>query len=165
VKLAVTGKFVLDEERNPPPLRSIEASSVGEISIPLGRGVDLLLRPHANLLDRLLDSRVKISEGFTGLGSIEGGCSVFCTSNWCREWARRMRRPRIVAKVVGVMADEATFVLLSQPRLLGAQRGRRETRVNRVEAGLAPFVLIEPGAVECTECPGRNMGEVRVVIV
>jgi hypothetical protein len=68
----------------------------------------------------------------------------------------------MTAKIIGVMADEPTYVLLSQPKLKGLPRPRRETTANRREAGLVPFVLIEPGTVECGYCPGLNVGEVVV---
>lgn len=96
------------------------------------------------------------------MGDVEGACAVICTSNWCRQWALRARRPRVVAKIVGVMADEPRFVLLSQPRLKNAPRGRHESSANRLEAGLFSFVLDEPGAVECPICPGPNVGEVQL---
>lgn len=85
---------------------------------------------------------------------------MICTSNWCRERSRRARRPRVVAMIIGVMADEPRFVVLMQPKLHDAPRGRHESRANRIEAGLAPFVLIEPAAIECSSCPGPNVGEV-----
>jgi hypothetical protein len=160
MELAVTGKFALDPEWNPPPIRPVHHVLGRARSVHLGRGVELRLGLHADPLDGLLDARVVISRGFTGLGDVEGGCAVLCASNWCREWARRAGRPRIVAKIIGVMADEARFVLLTQPKLKNAPRGRHESSANRIEAGLVPFVLVEPGAVECAMCPGPNIGQV-----
>jgi len=130
--------------------------------VNLGRNVALRLDHHANLLDGLLDARVVTSPGFTGLGNVEGGCAVICTSNWCLEWARRARRPRVVAKIIGVMADEPRFVLLMQPKLKDAPRGRHESIANRIEAGLVLFVLTEPSTVECAICPSPNIGELRL---
>lgn len=162
MKLAVTGKFALDGEWNLPPLKPLRRV-VGEApSVALGRTVELRLAGHANLLDGLLDARIVVSSGFAGLGGVEGGCAVLCASNWCREWARRAGRPRVVAKIVGVMADEARFVLLTQPQIKNAPRGRHESRANRIEAGLVAVVLVEPGTVECPMCPGPNVGEVTV---
>jgi hypothetical protein len=158
----VTGKFALDSEWNPPPLEPLRLVADAAPSVKLGRHAELRLGRHANLLYGLLDARIVVSNGFTGLGDVEGGCAVLCTSNRCREWARRSGRPRVVAKIVGVMADEARFVLLMQPRLKNTPRVRHESGAHRIEAGLVPFVLVEPGAVECAICPGPNVGEVRV---
>ncbi len=119
----------------------------------------LRLGHHASVLDGLLDARIVTSPGFTGLGNVEHGCAVICTSNWCLEWARRARRPRVVAKVIGVMADEPRFVLLMQPKLRNTPRGRHESSPNRIEAGLVPIVLVTPATVECPICPGPNFGE------
>lgn len=159
LELSVTGKFLLDDKSNPPELKSIRHASDGTWSVGLGRSVALRLGHHANLLDALLDGRIETSSGFTGLGSVEGGCAVICTSNWCRDWALRARRPRVVAKVIGVMADEPRFVLLRQPKLRDAPRERHESSANRIEAGLVPHVLIEAAAVECSSCPGPNIGK------
>ena len=120
----------------------------------------LRLGHQSSLLEALLDARVVTSRGFTGLGDVEGACAVFCTSNWCQQRSLRARQPRVVAKIIGVMADEPRFVVLMQPRLLRAPRGSHESRANRIEAGLAPFVLVEPAAIECSSCPGHNVGEV-----
>jgi len=128
--------------------------------VALGRHVALRLDHHANLLDGLLDARIVTSPRFTGLGNVQGGCAVICTSNGCREWALRARRPRVVAKIIGVVADEPRFVLLMQPKLNNAPRGRHESRANRIEAGLVPFVLVEPATIECAMCPGPNIGVV-----
>jgi len=163
MELAVSGKFVLDSKWNPPPLKPFRRVLEGAPSVALGRSVELRLGHHADPLDGLLDARIVVSSSFTGLGDIEGGCVVLCASNWCREWARRAGRPRIVAKIIGVMADEARFVLLTQPKLRNAPRGRHESSANRIEAGLVPFVLVEPAAVECAMCPGPNIGEVYLV--
>ena len=162
MELAVTGKFALDSEWNPPPLKPLRRVADGAPSAILGRHVELRLARHANLRDGLLDARIVVSRGYTGLGDVEGGCAVLCASNWCRDWARRSRRPRVVAKIVGVMADEARFVLLRQPRLRNTPRGRHESSAQRIEAGLVPLVLVESGAVECAMCPGPNVGEVSV---
>lgn len=162
MELAVTGKFVLDNDRNPPPLKRLRGET-GARFVRLGRHVDLRLGDHPSLLDGLLDARVVTSTGFTGLGDVDRGCAVICASNSCRQWALRARRPRVVAKIVGVMAGEARYVLLAQPRLAGSTRGRRETTASRSEAGLVPFVLVEPRAVECAMCPGENRGEVRMM--
>jgi len=163
MEIAVTGKFALDGDWNPPPLKPLRLRTDAARSVKLGRHVELRLGRHATLLDGLLDARIVVSSGFTGLGDVEGGCAVLCASNWCREWARRAGRPRVVAKIIGVMADEARFVLLTQPKIRNAPRGRHESRARRVEAGLVPSVLIEAGAVECAVCPGPNIGQVIVL--
>jgi hypothetical protein len=161
MNLSVSGKFALDNDRNPPPLKAARQSDDGTVTVSVGRGVDLRLGRHPDTLDSLLDSRIVVDpDAFTGLGSVTDACAVFCTSNHCREWARKNGRPRTVAKIIGVMADEPRYVLLTQPRLQGAARLRRESTANRQEAGLLSFILIEPGAVECPQCPGRNRGEV-----
>lgn len=159
--LRVTGKFALDNDRNPPPLKPVVRSKDGMVNVALGRGVDLRLRPHPDALDSLLDSRVVVGPGrFSGLGSVTDACAVFCISNFCRDWALKNGRPRVVAKVIGLMADEPRYVLLTQPRLKVAARTRRESRANRIEAGLVALTLIEPATVECPHCPGPNVGEV-----
>ena len=160
--IAVNGKFVLDSEWNPPPPKAIERSADGAGFVPLGRGVKLRLGSHGNPLDDLLGSRIVTTPRFGGLGSVEGGCAVLCTSNSCREWARRSGRPRVVAKVIGVTADETRFVLLRQPKLIGAPRERRESHSSRAEAGLVSYVLIDDEEVECAMCPGHNVGAVHV---
>jgi hypothetical protein len=160
LKLIVSGKFVLDSESNPPPLKAIRDVLEGTPSVALGRNVELRLGRHASLLDGLLDARVVVSRGFAGLGDVEAGCAVLCVSNSCREWARRAGRPRTVAKIIGVMADEARFVLLTPPKLKNAPRGRHESSANRIEAGLVPFVILEPGTVQCAWCLSPNTGEV-----
>jgi len=161
MNLSVNGKFALDNERNPPPLKPARQSDDGTVTVSIGRGVDLRLGRHPDALDSLLDSRIVVDPGaFTGLGSVSDACAVFCLSNHCREWARKNGRPRMVAKIIGVMADEPRYVLLTQPRLHGAARSRRESPANRIEAGLLSFILIEPGTVECPNCPGHNRGEV-----
>ena len=161
MNLSVSGKFVLDSDRNPPPLKPVGQSHDGAGTVSVGRGVDLQLGRHPDALDSLLGSRIVVDSGaFTGLGSVTDACAVFCTSNHCREWARRNGRPRTVAKIIGVMADEPRYVLLTQPRLQGAARLRRESTANRQEAGLLSFILIEPGTVECPYCPGHGRGEV-----
>jgi len=162
MKLTVTGHFLLDPEWNPPPMKALRVTR-GRISAVLGPNVALRFGHHERLLDGLLDGRVVTSPGFTGLGDIEDGCAVMCTSNSCRQWALRARRPRVVAKVIGVMADEPRFVLLTQPRLRNAPRGRRESGANRIEAGLLSLVLVEPAPVECAICPGPNTGEVSLL--
>lgn len=158
--LTVTGKFVLDGEWNPPPLKSLKHAPDGTRSFALGRNVDLRLGHQSSLFEGLLDARVVTSRGFTGLGNVDGSCAVICASNWCRERSLRAGRPRVVAKIVGVMADEPRFVVLMQPKLQRAPRGRHESRANGIGAGLAPFVLVEPAAIECSSCPGPNVGEV-----
>ncbi len=160
LRLTVTGKFVLDGERNPPPLKVLKDAPDGTRSFALGRNVALRLGHQSSLLEALLDARVVTYRGFTGLGDVEGGCAVICSSNWCRQRAVRARRPRVVAKVIGLMADEPRIIVLMQPKLQRAPRGRHESRANRIEAGLAPFVLVEPAAIECSSCPGPNVGEV-----
>ena len=161
MNLSVSGKFALDHDRNPPPLKPTRQSQVGTVTVPVGRGVDLRLGRHPDALDSLMDSRIVVDpDAFTGLGSVTDACAVFCVSNHCREWARKNGRPRTVAKIIGVMVDEPRYVLLTQPRLQGAARSRRESPANRIEAGLVAFTLAEPGAVECPHCPGRNRGEV-----
>ena len=160
VELVVSGRFVLDTSWNPPPPKSIRQSADGLRFVAVGRGIELRLGRHANPLDDLLDARIVTSRGFAGLGSVEGGCAVLCNSNTCREWARRAGRPRLVAKVISVMADETRFVLLTQPKLKHAPRQRHESRASRTDAGLAPLVLVEPGSVECAMCPSHNVGEV-----
>jgi hypothetical protein len=112
VELTVSGKLVLDSEWNPPPMKPLRHGLEGVPSVKLGRGVELRLGHHASLLDGLLDARIVVSRGFRGLGSIEGGCAVLCASNRCAEWARRAGRPRVVAKVIGVMADEERLCCL-----------------------------------------------------
>lgn len=164
MKIAVSGKFALDGDRNPPRLKSIDSGSDGSRTVSLGRGVNLRLGPHPDVLDALLDSRIAVDPAaFTGLGSVTDGCAAFCTSNDCSQWALKNRRPRTVAKVVGVMADQPRYVLLAQPKLMGTVRARRESTANRTEGGLVYFVLIEPATVECPHCPGRNLGQVTVV--
>jgi hypothetical protein len=161
MNLSVSGKFALDEDRNPPPPKRTRQSDDGTVTVSVGRGVDLRLGRHPDALDSLLGSRIVVDPGaFTGLGSVTDACAVFCTSNHCREWARKNGRPRAVAKIIAVMADEPRYVLLTQPRLQGTARTRRESIANRQEAGLVSFILIEPGTVECSQCPGRNRGEV-----
>ncbi len=160
MELTVTGKFLLDSGWNPPPLKSIERTPDGRSSVALGRDVALRLGHHPSVLDGLLDARIVTSRGFTGLGSVEGGCAVICASNRCLESALRARRPRVVAKVIGVMADEPTFVLLTQPKLKGAPRGRHESSANRTDGRLVPYVLTEPAALECPICPGPNTGQI-----
>jgi hypothetical protein len=161
MNLSVNGKFALDNERNPPPLKPARQSDDGTVTVSVGRGVDLRLGRHPDALDSLLDSRIVVDpDVFTGLGSVTDSCAVFCTSNHCREWARKNGRPRTVAKIIGVMVGEPRYVLLTQPRLQGAARSRRESPANRIEAGLLSFILIEPGTVECPNCPGHNRGEV-----
>lgn len=162
MELTVSGRFVLDGELNPPPLKSMRGEPDGTTSVSLGRNIALRLGHTTNLLDGLLDARVVTSPGFRGMGNVEGACAVICASNWCQDWAWRARRPRVVAKIIGVLADEPRFVLLRQPRLMNAPRGRHESTANRREAGLVPFILIEPGAVECAICPGPNVGEVHL---
>lgn len=161
--LTVSDRFKLDTDHDPPTLKSIVNGPDGSRTVTIGRGVELRLGRHTSTLDALLDARVLTSGGSTGLGSVEDACSVFCASNHCREWARRNRRPRMVAKVVGIMADEPRYVLLAQPRLQGAERQRRESPGNRAEAGLVHHVLVEPGTVECAWCPSRSIGEVSLV--
>jgi hypothetical protein len=113
------------------------------------------------MLHSLLDSRVEVdSAAFKGLGSVTDACAVFCLSNSCRQWALLNKRPRIVAKIVGILADGPRYVLLTQPRLKGAPHSRRESTSNRTESGLVPFVLNEPGAVECSYCPKVSGGRV-----
>lgn len=164
MKLGVDGKFVLDPRHNPPRIRSIEVAADAAQRVSVGLGVWLELRPDLDPLDRLLDARPRVDSTYTGLASIRDACAVICASNHCADWARRSGgRPRIVAKIVGVMADEPRFVLLSLPRLKGAERLRRESRANRVEAGLVHAVLNEPARVECPHCPVGNSGEVSVV--
>ena len=159
--LNVTGKFALDNDRNPPPLKAVGQAPEGTPTVFLGRGVELRLGQLPDALDSLLASRIVVDPVvFTGLGSVTDACAVFCLSNYCRDWAFKNRRPRIAAKIVGVMADRPRYVLLTQPRLQGASRSRRESPANRAEAGLLPHVLVEPGVVECAHCPGRNVGEV-----
>ena len=161
MNLSVSGKFALDNERNPPPLKPARQSDDGTVTVSVGRGVDLRLGRHPDALDSLLDSRIVVDpSAFTGLGSVTDACAVFCLSNYCSEWARRNGRPRTVAKIIGVMADEPRYVLLTQPKLQGAARSRRESTANRQEAGLLPVILIEPGMVECPHCPGHKVGEV-----
>jgi hypothetical protein len=160
LELFTTGKFVLDGKSNPPPLKPLVVVDEGRRTVELGRNVALRLGHQSDLLEGLLDARIVPSLGFTGLGDVEGGCVVICASNSCSQWALRARRPRIVAKVIGVMADQPRFVLLAQPKLKSAPRARRESIANRREGGLVPFVLVEPGRVECAICPGPNVGEV-----
>jgi len=154
----------LDAVANPPPLKPIGLDPAGNRSVLVGRGITLRLGKQLTLQDSLLDARVVIDgDRFGGLGSVTDACSVLCASNFCRDWALRNGRPRVVAKVIGIMAVEPTYVLLTQPKLKGAMRPRRESTTNRREAGLAPFVLIEPGAIECGYCSGHNVGIVEVV--
>jgi hypothetical protein len=161
--LLVSGRFVLDEKANPPPLKTIRLDPNGSASVSIGRGV--AFRPDSGLSmpNAMYNARVVVDAAqYRGLGSVIDGCAVLCVSNHCRDWAFRNGRPRIVAKIVGVMADVPTYVLLRQPKLKGATWSRRESAANRLEAGLVPFVLIEPCAVECAYCPGGNVGEVSV---
>lgn len=165
MKLGVYGKFVLDPAKNPPPIRHVELAADGSPRVSVGRGAWLEMRLDLNPLDRLLDARPRVEpDMFTGLASVTDACAVMCASNHCREWARKSGgRPRIVGKVVGVMADEPRYVLLTLPRLKGAERVRRESRVNRIDAGFVHSVLTEPATVECPHCPVGNAGEVGVV--
>jgi hypothetical protein len=159
--LLVSGGFLLDEAANPPPLKAITLDRDDSRSVTVGRGVTLRMDPNLTLADALLNARVVVNaRRYRGLGSVVGGCAVLCASNYCRDWALRNRRPRMVAKVIGVLADEPTYVLLTQPKLKGASRSRRESTANRIEAGLVSFILIEPITVECPHCPGPNLGEV-----
>lgn len=160
MELRVAGKFVLDDLSNPPALKSIRAIGNGRSIVEVGPNVALRLGHQSDVLDSLLDARIVTSAGFSGLGDVEAGCAVLCVSNTCRQWALRARRPRIVAKVIAVMADQPRFILVAQPRLKAAPRARRESVANRREAGLVHYVLIEPAAVECAVCPGPNIGEV-----
>ena len=159
MKLVVTDNFLLDSEWNPPPLKALRQRPDGTSYASFGRTVTLQLGHHASLLDGLRDARIVTSRGFKGLGDVNDGCSVVCNSNRCRGWALRAHRPRVVAKVIGVLADEPRFVLLLQPKLSNAPRGRHESRANRIEARLVPYVLFTPEALECAVCPGRNIGE------
>jgi hypothetical protein len=157
------GRFVLDPQANPPRLKPIEDGSDRGPFVTVGTHVRLRPDPRLPLFEAILNLRVEIdARQHHGLGGVVGGCSVFCTSNFCREWALRNGRPRMVGKVIGVMADEPMYILLTQPKLKAADRSRRESRANRAEAGLVHFVLIEPGRIECPECPGPNVGEIVV---
>jgi hypothetical protein len=159
--LQVRGRFRLDEDANPPALKTVTPHPDGSRSVTVGRGVALRLDPNLTVADALLNARIVVeAERYRGLGSVVDGCAVLCASNYCREWALRNGRPRTVAKVIGILANEPTYMLLAQPKLKGASRARRESKANRIEAGLVPFVLIEPVEVECPHCPGRNLGEV-----
>ncbi len=159
--LQISGRFRLDEAANPPPLKTITLDRDGSRSVTVGRGVALRLDPNLTVADALLNARIVVdAERYGGLGSVVDGCAVLCASNYCLDWARRNRRPRMVAKVIGIEADEPTYVLLAQPKLKGASRSRRESKANRIEAGLVSYVLIEPITVECPNCPSSNRGEV-----
>lgn len=159
--LIVDGKFGLDPRFNPPPLKPIMSGEGGLRIVRLGRGIELQLGHSPIILDSLLDTRVVVDPAlFRGLGSVRGGCSVFCVSNACLNWAAMNGRPRMAAKVIGVDADQPRYVLLSTPRLRGARRAQKETVANRREARLVPHVLIEPGRVECSACGGSNTGDV-----
>jgi hypothetical protein len=163
MRLVVSGRFVLDEAAIPPPLKAIVLDQDGSPCIPVGRGVTLRLDPDLAIAPAVLNAKVIIDpKRYEGLGSVVDGCAVLCTSNYCGDWARRNGRPRIVAKIVGVMADEPTYVLLSQPKLKAASRSSHVSKANRIEAGLMPFILIQPGTVECPYCPGPNIGKVIV---
>lgn len=154
--LTVTGKFALDPKFNPPPLKAIRRGGRGSY-VDVGRGIKLRLADHAAPLDELLDMRVEIDDQlFSGVGSLEGGCAVMCASNRCADWARKNGRPRIVAKVIGIDALLPVYVVLSQPRLRDAPVVRHETAARRREAGLVPYVLIEPIQLECPQCSGRG---------
>lgn len=155
-ELTVEGKFVFDPAFNPPPLKSIRrVAGVGYVDV--GEGVTFRLGQHPAALDQLLDLRVEVDPGlFTGLGSIEGGCAIICASNRCAEWARRNGRPRAVAKVIGVASQLPVYVLVSQPRLREAPRARHETATNRRAAGLVPYALVEPIAIQCPQCSQRG---------
>jgi hypothetical protein len=150
--LTVRGKFSLASGPNPPAVKTIEARADGRQVVQLGRGVSLVLGSLDDALDRLMDARVVVDGEFRGLGSIEKGLAVICMSNVCTTWALRMRRPRFVAKVVGIESDLPRYVLLSVPRLVGAPRARPESARNRGEAGLVAFVLIEAGQIQCAFC-------------
>ena len=118
MNLSIFGKFALDEERNPPPFKPITTSPDGTGTVSLGRGIDLRLPRHPVMLQSLLDARVEVdSAAFTGLACVTDACAVLCLSNSCRQWALLNRRPRIVAKIVGILADGPRYVLLTQPRL------------------------------------------------
>jgi hypothetical protein len=159
-RLVIDGVFGLDQDFNPPPLKSIESRPDGSKVVRLGRGIDLRLGDHDDPLDCLLDARLAIDPiRFHGLGSVEEACAVVCKSNTCRAWALTNHRPRTVAKVIGVDSVRPRYVLLTMPSLKGAQRNRRESPANRIEAGLKPHVLVERGSVECIRCPGPNRGE------
>jgi hypothetical protein len=157
--LSVTGTFALDPKHNPPRLRSIGQTDDGSKTVEIGTGISLRLGDGGTLLESLLDLRVHVDvDVFEGLGNVTDACTIFCTSNTCRQAALRSGRPRMVAKVVGIDADQPRYVLLNPPPLLGTGRQRRETPANRKEAGLAPWVLIEPGKIACHRCP--NVGQV-----
>lgn len=163
LQLAVVGRFALDPKANPPSLKPIELDQAQQPFVRLGEHVRLRPDPRLPTFEALLNLRVEIDpHQHHGLGGVVGGCPVFCASNYCREWAIRNRRPRMVGKVVGVMADVPTYILLTQPKLKSSDRSRRESRANRTEAGFVHFVLFEAARIECPECPGPNVGEVVV---
>ena len=161
--LISNGNFALDPDHNPPKLRPIEAGDNDRPFVALGRHVRLRPDPRLGTLEALLNLRVEVDpEHFEGLGDVNGGCGVFCTTNYCRDLAVRRRWPSPVAKVVGVLAGEPIFILLTQPRLTGVARPRHESKTNRKESGLAHHILIEAGELECPICPSRNVGEIVV---
>jgi hypothetical protein len=159
--LISAGRFALDPKANPPRLKPIELGPNSRPLVSLGPHVRLRPDPRLPPFEAMLNMRVEIdTDQYHGLGGVIGGCSVFCTSNFCTSRALRRREPAIVAKVVGVMSDVPYFVLLSQPRLKGATRSRHESLANRSESGLMPHLLTEPGEIECPHCPGPNLGEI-----
>jgi hypothetical protein len=159
--LIVTGKFSLDRTFDPPPLKPIERLDVMSDLVRLGPSVLLRLPRHLPPLEALLDARVETDSGqFSGLSNVREGCAVFCRTNRCDDRARRLRRPGIVAKVVGIQSDRPRYVALAQPLLLGASRARRESVGQRREAGLVHFVLVEPFRLQCPQC--GNTGTVSV---
>ena len=158
--LIVRGRFALDPTTT-PPLKLVSVDPIGSRSVDVGRGVRLRLDGSLPKNEAMLNAKVEIDpRRFGGLGSVVDGTSILCASNYCSDWARRNRRPRVVGKVIGVMADEPMYILLTQPKLKAATRPNRESKRNRVEAGLVHFVLVQPGVVECPECPSRNVGKI-----
>jgi hypothetical protein len=94
VRLLVSGRFALDEASNPPPLKTIGLDPGGSRTISVGRGIALHADPKLTIRDAMLDARIVIDAGrINGLGSVIDGCSVLCTSNYCRDWALRNGAP------------------------------------------------------------------------
>jgi hypothetical protein len=156
VIVVARGPFVAEERNNPPALKPIERDQAGQEIVRLGPGVVLRLGHLDSVLDRLLGARVVTDESFTGLGSIRGGCRVFCTSNACRASAVRIGRLRVAATVAGVEADVPRYVLLTPPKLNKAAGPRHESRANRAEAGLNSAVFVEELGIACGRCERRG---------